>query len=243
MRGDNSASVYRLHRSSLSSCSVFLFVSSRSGWPSGASSRTRAGLQYDCRYGGAVPSTERMPECGSSRSSQVSPRSATHSVWASNSSPSRTNATIQPAARQKAADHPQRPSRRRDRQRRNRPAGARPLQSGEAIYELDVELLTQLEPDLILTQELCPVCAVSYEDVLQDRTHAATLAKVLSVEPTCVEGVLDSIHHRRHGGGRERVAAGSRSGTAPSVDWIGRRIGDVAGAPPAASSASNGSIR
>src|ERR1035438_5450910 len=36
---------------------------------------------------------------------------------------------------------------------------------GEAIYELDREALTALEPELIVTQALCPVCAVSYEEV------------------------------------------------------------------------------
>src|SRR6185312_11947104 len=36
---------------------------------------------------------------------------------------------------------------------------------GESIYELDVELLHDLRPDLIVTQALCAVCAVSFEDV------------------------------------------------------------------------------
>src|SRR5262249_10229204 len=37
---------------------------------------------------------------------------------------------------------------------------------GRALYELDEELLTELAPDLILTQAVCDVCAVSYEDVV-----------------------------------------------------------------------------
>jgi len=36
---------------------------------------------------------------------------------------------------------------------------------GESIYALDTELLEELEPDLIVTQALCAVCAVSYDDV------------------------------------------------------------------------------
>src|SRR4029450_3587549 len=36
---------------------------------------------------------------------------------------------------------------------------------GEAIYALDEDLLAELEPDLIVTQDLCPVCAVSSADV------------------------------------------------------------------------------
>src|SRR2546426_263962 len=37
--------------------------------------------------------------------------------------------------------------------------------AGEAIYELDHAALADAAPDLIVTQALCPVCAVSYEDV------------------------------------------------------------------------------
>src|SRR5580698_6694710 len=37
--------------------------------------------------------------------------------------------------------------------------------AGESIYELDVKLLHDLKPDLIVTQALCTVCAVSYDDV------------------------------------------------------------------------------
>src|SRR5437868_6483890 len=36
---------------------------------------------------------------------------------------------------------------------------------GEAIYALDEDALRALEPDLIVTQALCPVCAVSYDEV------------------------------------------------------------------------------
>jgi iron complex transport system substrate-binding protein len=50
---------------------------------------------------------------------------------------------------------------------------------GEAIYELDGAALTRLEPDLIVTQALCPVCAVSYDEV-------ATLAEKIPSKPTVI---------------------------------------------------------
>ena len=52
---------------------------------------------------------------------------------------------------------------------------------GEAIYELDAERLQDLEPDLIVTQALCPVCAVSVDDVravagaIPSRPHVVAL--------------------------------------------------------------------
>ena len=45
---------------------------------------------------------------------------------------------------------------------------------GEALYELDEDLLHDLEPDLIVTQALCEVCAVSVDDV---RAVAETLPR------------------------------------------------------------------
>src|SRR5881396_3577775 len=38
---------------------------------------------------------------------------------------------------------------------------------GSSLYALDQELLEQLDPDIILTQELCDVCAVSYDQVAE----------------------------------------------------------------------------
>jgi iron complex transport system substrate-binding protein len=54
---------------------------------------------------------------------------------------------------------------------------------GEAIYELDAERLHELEPDLIVTQELCPVCAVSYDDVRAVASTIATQPRVVALDP------------------------------------------------------------
>lgn len=54
---------------------------------------------------------------------------------------------------------------------------------GEAIYELDEDALRDLEPDLIVTQELCPVCAVSYDEVAQVATTIPTCPQVIALDP------------------------------------------------------------
>ncbi len=41
------------------------------------------------------------------------------------------------------------------------------LSAGELLYEIDRELLASLQPDLIVTQAQCDVCAVPYADVMQ----------------------------------------------------------------------------
>jgi iron complex transport system substrate-binding protein len=55
---------------------------------------------------------------------------------------------------------------------------------GEAIYELDRETLTALSPDLIVTQALCPVCAVSYTDVAELAERMPSRPTVISLDPT-----------------------------------------------------------
>jgi iron complex transport system substrate-binding protein len=61
------------------------------------------------------------------------------------------------------------------------------------IYHLDRDLLEQLRPDLVLTQELCDVCAVGTGEV---RTVIASLTRVpqvVSLEPRTLDDVLGSI--------------------------------------------------
>jgi iron complex transport system substrate-binding protein len=56
-------------------------------------------------------------------------------------------------------------------------------EQGQAIYELDEDALRALEPDLIVTQALCPVCAVSYEDVVKLAAKLPSKPKVISLDP------------------------------------------------------------
>jgi iron complex transport system substrate-binding protein len=57
-------------------------------------------------------------------------------------------------------------------------------QAGEAIYELDAELLHELSPDLIVTQALCPVCAVSFDDVEKLAAEMDPAPEVVALDPT-----------------------------------------------------------
>jgi iron complex transport system substrate-binding protein len=66
-------------------------------------------------------------------------------------------------------------------------------EGGEAIYALDDELLAELEPDLIVTQELCAVCAVSVDDVRAVAARLDPVPKVLSLDPSTIGEVLDDM--------------------------------------------------
>ena len=67
------------------------------------------------------------------------------------------------------------------------------MHGGSSLYELDEEALAATEPDLILTQELCHVCAVSYRDVNEVARRIDADITVVSLEPTSIEGIFNTI--------------------------------------------------
>lgn len=62
-----------------------------------------------------------------------------------------------------------------------------------SIYDLDTKLLEELKPDLIITQELCDVCAVSYKTVEKAARIYASDAQVVSLEPNTIEDIFENI--------------------------------------------------
>jgi iron complex transport system substrate-binding protein len=62
-----------------------------------------------------------------------------------------------------------------------------------SIYDLDEEKLRSLRPDLIITQELCDVCAVSYKTVRQAARMSETDVRVVSLEPKTISDIFDNI--------------------------------------------------
>jgi iron complex transport system substrate-binding protein len=62
--------------------------------------------------------------------------------------------------------------------------------AGESIYELDTDMLHDLRPDLIVTQALCSVCAVSYEDVRAIAEELDSRPRVISLDPHTLGEVL-----------------------------------------------------
>jgi iron complex transport system substrate-binding protein len=64
---------------------------------------------------------------------------------------------------------------------------------GKAIYELDEDQLEDLEPDLIVTQELSAVCAVAYDDVVEVAERLATAPRVISLDPKTLGEAMGDI--------------------------------------------------
>jgi iron complex transport system substrate-binding protein len=65
--------------------------------------------------------------------------------------------------------------------------------AGEAIYQLDRDALAALEPDLIVTQALCPVCAVSYAEVSDFAGSLASKPRVIALDPRTLGETLGDV--------------------------------------------------
>ena len=64
---------------------------------------------------------------------------------------------------------------------------------GEALYELDEDALRRLEPDLIVTQAVCEVCAVSFDDVRAAAARLPSRPRVVSLDPSTLGEVLRDL--------------------------------------------------
>ncbi|HEV7564078.1 MAG TPA: cobalamin-binding protein [Solirubrobacterales bacterium] len=64
---------------------------------------------------------------------------------------------------------------------------------GRALYSLDEQRLAQLAPDLIVTQAVCEVCAVSFEDVVEVATRLPGSPQVVQQDPSSLAEVLEDV--------------------------------------------------
>jgi iron complex transport system substrate-binding protein len=77
---------------------------------------------------------------------------------------------------------------------------------GQALYELDEKLLAKLEPDLIVTQAVCAVCAVSYEEVVDVAARLASKPRVVQQDPSTLGEMLEDVVRLGEATGIEREA-------------------------------------
>jgi iron complex transport system substrate-binding protein len=95
---------------------------------------------------------------------------------------------------------------------------------GSSIYALDETLLHELHPDLIVTQELCDVCAVAYRDVAHAVRRLPGSTEVLSLEPASLADIQDTAITLG-------AATGQPGGAARLVAGLRERIAEVHSLP------------
>ena len=92
--------------------------------------------------------------------------------------------------------------------------------AGRPLYELAADRLGELAPDLIVTQAVCEVCAVSYDDVVAVAAALPSRPRVLSLDPLRLGDVLDDLV-------RVAEAAGDPAAGLAARDDARRRLGDI----------------
>ena len=70
------------------------------------------------------------------------------------------------------------------------------MKNAVSVYDLNVELLKSLNPDFIITQDLCDVCAVSFDQVEQACQEVLdTEARIISLKPKMLNDVWDDVQN------------------------------------------------
>ncbi len=100
------------------------------------------------------------------------------------------------------------------------------IEAGEDLYRLDRDALADLNPDLIVTQDLCAVCAVDVSEVHAALDYLGCSAKVLTTDPHSLADVLASIQQIGQATGRASEAAALTAALRARLDAV---VADVAG--------------
>jgi iron complex transport system substrate-binding protein len=99
-------------------------------------------------------------------------------------------------------------------------------EQGEAIYELDETKLHALQPDLIVTQALCAVCAVSYEDVVAVAQRIDSRPRVISLDPHTLGEVLGDVRTVAEATGRRDAGVDLIADASARIDRVRLAVRD-----------------
>jgi iron complex transport system substrate-binding protein len=95
---------------------------------------------------------------------------------------------------------------------------------GESIYELDRRLLARLAPDLIFAQALCPVCAVSYDDVAALAQRIPSRPRVVSLDPQTFGETLTDVGRVGQLTERQQEASALAADAARRIEAVRRAV-------------------
>jgi iron complex transport system substrate-binding protein len=99
------------------------------------------------------------------------------------------------------------------------------LTTQRALYTLDLPTLEQLQPDLIVTQALCDVCAVAEAEVQAAACSLPGNPRVLNLEPTRLSEVLDSIRRVGQAAGVPDCGQSAVAALQSRIDHIAAQTG------------------
>ena len=98
------------------------------------------------------------------------------------------------------------------------------LRAALAIYDLDVDRLAALEPDVVVTQDLCEVCAVSYGAVCAATERlAGRQVEVVSLHPRRLDDIWGDVRRVAAAVGRQEAAEALLDGLLERLGRVGRQ--------------------
>ena len=100
------------------------------------------------------------------------------------------------------------------------------LAAGEDLYRLDEGVLRDLDPEVVVTQDLCAVCAVDVANVDAALDHLGCRAKVVTIDPMTLDEVLESITVLGEVTGRAPAAAALVDESRARLDAVRRAVAD-----------------
>lgn len=98
------------------------------------------------------------------------------------------------------------------------------MAAGEDLYRLDAGALTDLDADLVVTQDLCAVCAVDVDTVDEALGHLGCRAEVATLDPHSLGDVLASITEVGRLTGRDAQAAAVVAGLEERLSMVAERV-------------------
>jgi iron complex transport system substrate-binding protein len=101
---------------------------------------------------------------------------------------------------------------------------AEAMRRGEDLYHLDAGALSGLDADLVVTQDLCAVCAVDVSVVDDALAHLGCTAEVLTIDPHTMREVLASVETLGKATGTEAAAAALVTSLRGRLDELVRRV-------------------
>ncbi len=101
------------------------------------------------------------------------------------------------------------------------------LRTTPALYTLDMPTLEILNPDLLVTQALCDVCAVAEEEVQAAACSLRSSPRVLNLEPASLADVLDTLWMVGEATGREERAREVIAALRRRIEAVGMRTAAI----------------
>ncbi len=110
-------------------------------------------------------------------------------------------------------------------------AVAERMRAGLSLYQIDEQLLHELAPDLILTQDLCQVCAPSGNEVSQVLQSLPKKPQVLWMTPRNVSEIFDNVRDLGAATGRTKEAEKLVNDCKARIDALSQKIATAASRP------------